>query len=147
MRFNRSAWLVAGFASLLLVGTACSKDSSSATPGDTSTGTEITATVKDFAIALSPSDAAAGEVKFIITNDGPSTHEFVVISTDLADDALPVTDGLVSEDGVEVTGEAEDIASGASPSLVLSLDAGQYVIICNIVGHYEAGMHTSLTVA
>ncbi len=130
---------------------ACSSDSSSTSASspsspDPSTATSVTATVKDFAIAIDPTSAAAGEVTFSITNEGPSTHEFVVVQTDTAPADLPVTDGLVSEDGITVIGEAEDIASGATPTLTLALEAGKYVIMCNIVGHYEQGMNVGLTV-
>jgi uncharacterized cupredoxin-like copper-binding protein len=44
-------------------------------------------------------------------------------------------------------GEQEDIASGSDTTLSVDLQPGHYVIICNITGHYEAGMHTELTVS
>jgi uncharacterized cupredoxin-like copper-binding protein len=121
--------------------------SSTASSPDTSTSGEIAATVKDFSIAIEPSDVAAGQVKFTISNEGPSTHEFVVVRTDTAPGDLPVDNGLVSEDGIDVIGEAEDIAPSTTPDLVLTLEEGQYVIICNIEGHYEQGMNAGLTVS
>jgi len=56
-----------------------------------------------------------------------------------------------------VAGEVEDVASGASESLTLDLDAGQYVLICNIFeeemmmempdpSHFQSGMRTEFTV-
>ena len=33
------------------------------------------------------------------------------------------------------------------PTLTLSLPPGQYALICNIPGHYMAGMHAALTVS
>ena len=85
-------------------------------------------------------------MKFTIANDGPSTHEFVVVQTDTAPGDLPVDGALVSEDGIDVIGEAEDIAPSTTVDLVLTLDEGQYVIICNIEGHYSQGMNAGLTV-
>ena len=48
--------------------------------------------------------------------------------------------------GVTHVDEVEDIAVGATESLTLTLEAGNYVVICNIPGHYLAGMHAALTV-
>ena len=70
---------------------ACGDDSGSDDGG-------VDATLSDFEIELSASSAPAGEVTFNVQNDGPSTHEFVVFQTDLADDALPTDDnGDVAE--------------------------------------------------
>jgi uncharacterized cupredoxin-like copper-binding protein len=33
-----------------------------------------------------------------------------------------------------------------SKSLTKSLDAGNYVMICNIAGHYQQGIHASFVV-
>jgi uncharacterized cupredoxin-like copper-binding protein len=114
---------------------------------DSTDGTAVAATVKDFELTVDPDASPAGEINFTITNDGPSTHEFVVVKSNLAPDALPVADGLVSEDSIDVVDEAEDIAPGTTASLGVELEAGSYVIICNIAGHYEQGMHAGLTVS
>jgi uncharacterized cupredoxin-like copper-binding protein len=42
--------------------------------------------------------------------------------------------------------EIEDIEKGATPKLTIDLDAGSYVLICNVAGHYRQGMRTSFTV-
>jgi hypothetical protein len=80
-------------------------------------------------------------------------QEFAVIRTDLAPDALPTgQDGSVEEEGegMEVVGEIEDIPVGETQDLTVSLDAGNYVLICNIVEsgevHYASGMRTAFTV-
>lgn len=141
-------------AALAIATVACSSDSSSSSAAstssssssDTSTSGEVAATVKDYSISLDPTEVAAGEVKFSIVNDGPSTHEFVVVKTDTAPGDLPVDGALVSEDGIDVIGEAEDIAPSTTVDLVLTLEEGQYAIICNIEGHYSQGMSAGLTV-
>ena len=138
-------------AALAIAAAACSSSSSSTSAAGTTTsstgGSSIAATEKDFEISLDPSTASAGEVTFDISNEGPSTHEFVVVQSDLAADQLPVKDGLVSEDAVTVVDEAEDIAPSTTTDLSVDLDAGTYIIICNVVGHYQQGMHTTLTVS
>jgi uncharacterized cupredoxin-like copper-binding protein len=139
---TRTMIAVAAFA--MLAGVACSSSSSSSSSaGSTSGG--VSATEKDFSIALSPSTATAGPVTFNITNQGPSTHEFVVIQTDLAPDALPVKNGAVDESGLKIVDENESVAPGTTPTLPVTLEADSYVIICNVPGHYEAGMHTGFT--
>lgn len=145
---------------LLLVGPACSSNNDSsngAASGSTgSTGSSpaasgsIGATEKDFAITLDSTTAKAGPVTFNIDNQGPATHEFVVFKTDLAPDALPMTDqGTVDEKSkdLEDVDEVEDISAGSSQSLDTNLDAGHYVVICNLPGHYAQGMRAPLSVS
>ena len=108
----------------------------------------IGATEVDFSITLDESSAAAGDLTFDVTNDAEQTHEFVIFKTDLAEDALPTDDeGNVDEEGegVELIDEIEDIEAGSTQSLTVTLDAGSYVFICNLPGHYAQGMHTSFT--
>ena len=113
-------------------------------------GSGIGATLADYSITLDESTGAPGDVTFDVTNDAEQPHEFVVFKTDLAPDALPVdADGNVDEagEGVELVDEIEDIAPGDTPSLTVNLDAANYVIICNIPGHYGQGMHTPFVVS
>jgi uncharacterized cupredoxin-like copper-binding protein len=150
--------LVSALSVLALVAAACGGDdntgggeSSAATTTAAPAGSgTVNATEKDFAIALDSSTATSGQVDFEITNEGPSTHEFVVFKTDLAPDALPLNkDGDVDEEGkgVKHIDEVEDIAAGSSESLDVNLDPGSYVVICNLPGHYKLGMHAPLTVS
>lgn len=108
---------------------------------------------KDFSITLGTDTLKAGDVTFNISNDGPSTHEFVVFRTDLAEDELPLTkdengNEIVDEegDGVEHVDEVEDIEAGSDQDFEVNLSAGKYVVICNLPDHYKAGMHAALTV-
>ena len=89
---------------------------------------------------------AAGDITFGIHNDGPSAHEFVILRTDDAPDALPVENGVIPEDQIDLVDEAEDIAPGTDTSLSANLTAGSYVLVCNLPSHYEAGMHAAFTV-
>ncbi len=131
---------------LVLVLAACSG-------GDSSVGV----TLQEFAVGSDPSSADEGEVTFELENTGEETHEFVVIKTDLSATDLPTAeDGSVDEegDGMEVVDEVEDLPSGESSDLTVDLDAGNYVLICNIVeeedgeteSHYQEGMRTPFTV-
>jgi len=130
----------------LLGAVACSSSSSTTSSAGSDTG-GVSATEKDFSIDLASSSAPAGSVTFNISNQGPSAHEFVIIKTDDAPDALPVKDNTVEEDKIDVVDEAEDIAPSTTATLTTDLEAGSYVIICNIPTHYEQGMHAAFTVS
>jgi hypothetical protein len=120
--------------------------------------TTVAVTLQEYAILPAQDSAPAGSVSFEVENTGPEDiHEFVVIRTDLAPDALPTgEDGSVDEtgEGIEVIGEIEDIAVGSTETLRSDLEAGSYAFICNIVEeeggdtlvHYELGMRTGFTV-
>jgi uncharacterized cupredoxin-like copper-binding protein len=130
--------LVLAFAAALVI-PACSSDDDGG----------IGVTESDFKVEPAEASASAGELTFDITNDAEQTHEFVIFKTDLAPDALPVgDDGDVDEEGEGVThiDEIEDIVGGSTQSLTVTLDAGSYVFICNLPGHYKQGMHAAFTV-
>lgn len=75
-------------------------------------------------------------------------HNFVVYRTELAPAQLPVEGGLVIEgDAVDEVGRIDEVAPGASQSLTLELERGVYVVVCNLPGHYELGMHAAFTAA
>lgn len=120
------------------------------TVGSCGGGSGIGVTLADYSVTPEESSASAGELTFDVSNDAEQVHEFVIFKTDLAADALPTDDtGLVDEagEGVELIDEIEDIAGGSTQSLTVTLDAANYVFICNIPGHYAQGMHTSFTVS
>jgi iron uptake system component EfeO len=153
-RRRRAAISVTAVAVLALVSAGCSSDDDG---GETGSDGTVEVTLQEFAVLPSPDSAPAGEVTFNVTNTGPEdVHEFVVFATDLAPDALPTApDGSVDEtgEGVELINEIEDIAVGDTPTLTVTLDAGSYVFICNIVEeegadtivHYQQGMRVGFT--
>lgn len=112
-------------------------------------GQSVAVTLTDSRITLDRSSVNSGKVTFSITNAGTVVHEFAVLKTDLAADKLPANPdpakaGKVLEDGN--VGEVEDIELKAKKDLSLDLQPGQYVLICNVVGHYGLGMHVAFTV-
>lgn len=134
------------------------KDSgATATPGGTAGGgTEVDVTLQEFSVVPDTDSVEAGEITFKVENVGPDdVHEFVILKTELEPDALPtVADGSVDEEGagIEVIDEIEDIAVGDTQSVTVDLEAGSYVLICNIYdeteneAHYAEGMWTAFTV-
>jgi len=132
-------WLVVPMIlGLALVTAGCSSDDE---------GT-VAVTLVDFSVTPDPDSAPAGETTFDVTNDAEQVHEFVVFQTDLAADQLPTDEnGDVDEagEGVALVDEIEDIEGGSTQSLTVNLEAGSYVLICNLPGHYQQGMHASFT--
>jgi hypothetical protein len=94
------------------------------------------------------SSPPAGEVTFEAHNEGEIEHELVVIKTDIAAAELP-TDGTVVDEnatGVDFVGEIEPFEAGGAELMTLDLEAGAYVLICNVAGHYQQGMYAAMTV-
>ena len=113
-------------------------------------GAPMNVLLEDFKVREDAAVVPAGTVRFRIVNQGPTTHELNVIRTARAPDKLPLQrDGLtVNEDapGLDHLDEAEGLDIGDRRTLVLQLAAGNYVLYCNIEGHYLGGMHAAFTV-
>jgi uncharacterized cupredoxin-like copper-binding protein len=111
---------------------------------------DVTVTLRDDGIDLSDATPAAGSLTFEGINEGTATHEFEVfgVPEGVDADALPVEDGVAAADEMlTVIDEVEDIAPGTSARLTVNLEPGTYALICNLPGHYGAGMHRTFTVA
>lgn len=119
------------------------------TPADEEEPAEgaVSAELSEFDITLGQDSAPAGEVTFAAENVGQIDHEFLVIDTELPEDELPQSEGKVEEDSeeLEVVGEIDEVSPGDTETLTTELEAGEYVLICNIAGHYDSGMFTSFT--
>jgi len=97
-----------------------------------------------------------GTVSFYVANDGSIDHEMVVLP--LADTQTagrrPITgEGRVDEAGslgeaskTNGEGAGEGIVAGASGWMTITLAPGHYELVCNLAGHYTAGMFTEITV-
>jgi uncharacterized cupredoxin-like copper-binding protein len=113
-------------------------------------GTPLDVRLDDFHVRRDAAVVPAGTVSFRILNQGPTSHELIVIRTDRAPDKLPLQrDGLtVNEEapGIDLIDEVEGLDIDERQTLVLRLAPGQYVFYCNFEGHYLGGMHASLTV-
>lgn len=99
----------------------------------------------------------AGTVSLVLANAGRRTHELVVLP--LADGQQVGSrsvgaDGTVDESGSlgeasrnGGSGTGDGIEPGAAGWTTLDLPAGRYELICNLPGHYAAGMYAELTVS
>jgi uncharacterized cupredoxin-like copper-binding protein len=146
----------AAVAGAVVIGLAACGGGASPSPTEMAEGSTVAVTLQEWAVVPDVESAPAGSVTFNVTNEGPDdVHEFVILGTDLAPDALPTDEtGTVDEagEGIEVIDEIEDIAVGDSGSVTVDLEAGSYVLLCNIYteeeaeAHYTMGMRTAFTV-
>jgi uncharacterized cupredoxin-like copper-binding protein len=100
-------------------------------------------------IKVLPDTVKAGDVTFNVRNDSKDTiHEMIVMY--LADPSKPLAyidaENRVDEDKAGDKGEVSELDAGKSGSLTVDLKAGKYLLICNVPGHYGAGMWAEFTV-
>ena len=127
--------------------------STETTATTTSTGaaeaTKLTITMTEFAFTPKDAAAPAGAITITAPNNGKVTHELVLIRTDLATSALPLKGTDVDEAAFPesvLPGEIPDVGPGQTKNVTVTLPAGRYIMLCNVEGHYKAGMVGTLTV-
>ncbi len=111
--------------------------------GSQTSAKTVKVALKEWTLIPSVKRVPAGSVTFVVTNTGKVGHELVVIKTNKAPKALPMNGSLASEAGAK--GEVE-VKSGQTKRLTLTLKAGKYVLICNLLGHYKAGQTAAFQV-
>ena len=102
------------------------------------------------AIRTDHASVKAGEVHFDVTNWSHGImHEMLVVAVDNPDAPLPFdyNTGRVPEDQIKSLGEVTDLSPNATGTLDVNLTPGSYLLICNVPGHYAAGMVAELTVS
>jgi uncharacterized cupredoxin-like copper-binding protein len=99
-------------------------------------------------IKLSKDKVKAGKITFNVANDAPETiHEMLVLP--LKEGAVPIIDEKevkIAEDTAGSLGEVPETDPGKTGTLTVDLVPGNYLITCNIPGHYMNGMWSVLTV-
>jgi uncharacterized cupredoxin-like copper-binding protein len=136
-----------------------SPDSSPAKPGTTSqpatsgsgspAGTRVTSgqttlSMTDFKFKPKTLSAKPGKLRVTASNEGQEPHELVLIATSKAPNALPTRGKQASEAGA--VGEIPEQQPGHRATHSFKLTPGRYTYICNVPGHYKAGMYGRLTV-
>ena len=81
------------------------------------------------------------------------TRSPVVLRSDAAAGSFPIVSfegesDRIDEDakGLTNVGETGDMEAGTVMMLTLDLAPGHYAVVCNLPGHYAAGMHQDLWV-
>src|SRR6266496_1744399 len=76
---------------VLLAAAACSRS--------TPPGQQVRVSLRDFHVGTSAATIPGGTVTFDVSSRGPTTHEFVVVRTDLSAGALPIgPDGITVDE-------------------------------------------------
>ncbi len=98
----------------------------------------------------------AGTVTLRVTNAGSVEHELVVLPLADgqqvgqravgADATVDESASLGEASASDAEGEGEGIAPGTTGWVTLDLAPGRYELVCNIAGHYAAGMYALLVV-
>ena len=113
-------------------------------------GTPVNLLLEDFKVRQDAAVVPAGTVSFRILNQGPTTHEVIVVRTDRAPDKLPLQrDGLTVDEegeGIDFLDEVEGLDIDDRETLDLNLTPGHYVLYCNLEGHYLGGMYAAFAV-
>jgi caa(3)-type oxidase subunit IV len=122
---------------------------SSADHGVTTTGQLVDIREVSFRIHLSQDKIQAGPVTFHVVNGADDMlHEFIIVKTDLEATNLPLdpVTSRVNEDAIEIVTSQDNIEPAHSRDINITLDAGHYVLICNLPGHYLQGMMVDFNV-
>ena len=90
-----------------------------------------------------------GTSNFTISNIGTIPHELLVFKSDLQPSAYPVdAAGNIEEEGagVSLLSDGDNVDPGGSQVRAIDLTPGSYLFVCNIAGHFKAGMFAVVTV-
>jgi len=100
-------------------------------------------------VKLDVTTVPAGKVTFDVTNDSKDIiHEMMVspVPAENADLPYVADENRVDEEAAGHLGEVSELDPGKGGSLTVDLTPGQYIVYCNIPGHFIDGMWTMLTV-
>jgi len=107
-------------------------------------GTVVPVSLVEWKLLPGQVTVRSGRVSFVVRNSGTMAHEFLVLRSDRHHHSLKVTGGKAAEKGR--IGEIPEIPSGTSKRITLKLLPGRYVMLCNLLGHYQAGQYAALRV-
>lgn len=130
---------------LSLILSACGPSGPSTNP-DGSINVNVTLT--DFGIESSLTEFEAGKTyRFTITNEGAIPHEFV-IAEPLMEGEDHGTDMEMMHEGLVFEVEEDELIAGATVTVDVTFpdhvdEALEFA--CHVEGHYEAGMHSPIT--
>jgi uncharacterized cupredoxin-like copper-binding protein len=110
----------------------------------------IPAALAEWHVAV-PSTIKAGTINLETANFGTIPHELLVFKSDLAPSAYPVDGkGNIIEDdpSVNLVSDGDNLDPGTTQTRTVDLtQPGTYLFVCNIPGHFKAGMFSVVTVS
>ena len=112
-------------------------------------GTRIDLDLGEFYIRSNKSSEISGEITFVATNVGAIEHELLVVKTNTPSDSLPLNGAEIDEGyagEIMARINPEELGAGEYSQISTTLDSGAYVLVCNVPGHYSAGMYANLII-
>lgn len=103
----------------------------------------------EFKVNAAATTIAPGQVTLNITNSGRIPHELLVFRSNLAPTDYPKADGGIDEEGPGIlkVSDGDNLDPGTTQSRTVDLSTpGTYLFVCNLPGHYAAGMYEVVTV-
>jgi uncharacterized cupredoxin-like copper-binding protein len=100
-------------------------------------------------ITMDKTEVPAGEVVFKVANAAVTEeHEMVLVKLKKAGEKIVVNSKThrIDEKKIDALGEVADLKPSDKGELKADLKPGAYVLLCNLKGHYEAGMSKKFTV-
>lgn len=121
-----------------------------------STDADVAVVLGEWIVEPEPTSTAAGSVAMTADNQGGEPHELVVVRADDPADLPTDADGAVDESQIpeeDFLGEIEEFPNGEQRSGTFEMDAGTYVLFCNVTeadgeveSHFVEGMSTTFVV-
>lgn len=112
------------------IGAAPTESSSGSGTSSGAAAQEVKSSLNEWSVSLNVDQVTAGKVKFIVSNQGQFGHNFVVLDPSGAE--MGETPVFKKDDGTK--------------ELEVEFAPGTYKLVCDVPGHTEKGMQTSLTV-
>ena len=97
-------------------------------------------------LTATPGSVQAGPTTITFKNVGTKVHEVIVLKTDTPAGKLKVGANHEVSEAASV-GEDSETDAGKTKTTTIALKPGNYLLVCNIAGHYEKGMYTAFTVS
>ena len=112
----------------------------------------VQVTLDEWSVTSNVSTASAGPVTFRTSNEGSIPHNLEIyrigVESNIAE--FPIRSGVAhpEEDNGDRIGEIEERLLTALDAVEVTylLESGRYALLCNVPGHYVAGMLTELSV-
>jgi uncharacterized cupredoxin-like copper-binding protein len=105
------------------------------------------ATLSSYAVRLTSTPVHLGTNRFLIENRASIEHELVAFKIDQPVADLPRTPtGDLDEDVLDNVSDGDNLAPATSTQRIVKLtEPGTYLFVCNLPGHFEKGMYSTVT--
>jgi uncharacterized cupredoxin-like copper-binding protein len=142
-KLSRKFWVTLSVLLLAALGLAACGGTTSTTQQPV----DVQVTLTEFSIDSSVTDFKVGTpYHFVVTNEGTVEHEFEIMPP-----TSPSSDQEQENEDVLVKIEEDDLQPGDTATVDYTFQqayaSGELEMACHLPGHYEAGMHTPITVS